>query len=70
MTDLFFESLALQRIDLVARLVTNGKCNDVDRTLAIAWISELAKDLVEKLEEYEQNSPQNEGVKSSGRGLQ
>ena len=69
--DLLFESLALQRIDLVARLVTNSStCNDADRALAIAWISDMAKDLVEKLDEYEQNSPQNEGHQSNGGSLQ
>lgn len=45
-TDLFFESLALQRIDLVARLVTDGRCSVDDQELALEWISELTSSLL------------------------
>ncbi|CQH24976.1 MULTISPECIES: hypothetical protein [Yersinia] len=69
-TDLLLESLALQRIDLVARLVAAGGSTDGDRALAIAWIAELTMDLVVKLDEYEQRIPQNGGCISEGRNLQ
>lgn len=46
MTDFFFESLAIQRIELVARLVANGRCSSDDRELALSWISEMAAELI------------------------
>lgn len=46
MTDFFFESLAIQRIELVARLVANGRCSSDDRELALSWISEMAAEII------------------------
>ncbi|MGI9706902.1 hypothetical protein ACQPL0_03745 [Serratia marcescens] len=46
MSDFFFESLAIQRIELVARLVSNGRCSSDDRELALSWISEIAAELI------------------------
>ncbi|GKW23473.1 hypothetical protein PEC311524_10670 [Pectobacterium carotovorum subsp. carotovorum] len=46
MQDFLFESLALQRIDLVARLVADSECGDADRELAISWIAELTASLL------------------------
>lgn len=66
MQDFLFESLALQRIELVARLVADSECGDADKELAINWIAELTQDLVSKVDEYGKKNPQNGG--ESGRG--
>ncbi|WP_346014727.1 hypothetical protein [Citrobacter sp. S55_ASV_140] len=52
MNDLFMESLALQRIELIARLVASSDCSDDDKEVAISWLSELTSDLVTRLNEY------------------
>nr|WP_124038717.1 hypothetical protein [Escherichia coli] len=52
MNDLFMESLALQRIELMARLVASSDCSDDDKEVAISWLSELTSDLVARLNEY------------------
>ena len=52
MKDLFMESLALQRIELMARLVASSDCSDDDKEVAISWLSELTSDLVTRLNEY------------------
>nr|WP_316992633.1 hypothetical protein [Enterobacter ludwigii] len=52
MNDLFMESLALQRIELMARLVASSDCSDDDKEIAISWLSELTSDLVTRLNEY------------------
>ncbi|EPH3179686.1 hypothetical protein ACH7BS_18165 [Klebsiella aerogenes] len=46
------ESLALQRIELMARLVASSDCSDDDKEVAISWLSELTSDLVTRLNEY------------------
>jgi hypothetical protein len=50
--DLFMESLALQRIELMARLVASSDCSDDDKEVAISCLSELTSDLVTRLNEY------------------
>jgi len=50
--DLFMESLALQWIELMARLVASSDCSDDDKEVAISWLSELTSDLVTRLNEY------------------
>lgn len=52
MNDLFMESLALQLIELMARLVASSDCSDDDKEIAISWLSELTSDLVTRLNEY------------------
>ncbi|ANG92199.1 hypothetical protein A8A57_07215 [Lelliottia amnigena] len=52
MNDLFMESLALQRIELMARLVASSECSNDDKEVAISWLSELTSDLVTSLNEY------------------
>ncbi|MND98797.1 hypothetical protein D3C80_911620 [compost metagenome] len=52
MNDLFMESLALQRIELMARLVASSDCSDDDKEVAISWLSELTSELVTRLNEY------------------
>ncbi|EOU9602609.1 hypothetical protein ACOJCO_000240 [Cronobacter dublinensis] len=51
MNDLFIESLALQRIELMARLVASSECSDDDKDVAIS-LSGLTSDLVTRLNEY------------------
>jgi len=50
--DLFMESLALQRIELMARLVASSDCSDDDKEVAISWLSELTSDLVTRMNDY------------------
>ncbi|MFJ5341782.1 hypothetical protein ACIPSD_22120 [Pectobacterium sp. CHL-2024] len=69
MQDFLFESLALQRIDLVARLVADSECGDADRELAINWIAELTRDLVSQVDEYGKKNP-HDGGESGGGALQ
>ncbi|GKW31370.1 hypothetical protein PEC730217_01500 [Pectobacterium carotovorum subsp. carotovorum] len=69
MQDFLFESLALQRIELMARLVADSECGDADRELAINWIAELTRDLVSKVDEYGRKSP-HFGGESGGGALQ
>ncbi|MBM7356719.1 hypothetical protein VUJ45_18270 [Lelliottia amnigena] len=52
MNDLFMESLALQRIELMARLVASSDCSDDDKEVAISWLSELTSDLVTRLNDF------------------
>ncbi len=52
MNDLFMESLALQRIELMTLLVASSDCSDDDQEVAISWLSELTSDLVTRLNEY------------------
>lgn len=52
MNDLFMESLALQRIELMGRLVASSDCSDDAQEVAISWLSELTSDLVTRLNEY------------------
>ncbi|HFV9238106.1 hypothetical protein ABKV24_01760 [Enterobacter mori] len=52
MNDLFMKSLALQRIELMARLVASSDCSDDDKEVAISWLSELTSDLVTRMNNY------------------
>lgn len=44
---MFMGSFALQRIELMARLVASSDCSDVDKEVALSWLSELASRLNE-----------------------
>ncbi|WP_337046918.1 hypothetical protein [Serratia nevei] len=68
MSDFFFESLAIQRIELVARLVSNGRCSSDDRELALSWISEMTTTLAADVDRQLQKRPQDGGVNSGGGG--
>ncbi|AVE51854.1 hypothetical protein C5188_00115 [Serratia liquefaciens] len=68
MTDFFFESLAIQRIELVARLVANGRCSSDDRELALSWISEMTTTLAADVDRQLQKRPQDGGVNSGSGG--
>ena len=52
MNDLFMKSLALLRIELMARLVASSDCSDDDKKVAVSWLSELTSDLVPRMNEY------------------
>jgi len=67
-SDFFFESLAIQRIELVARLVSNGRCSSDDRELALSWISEMTTTLAAEVDRQLQKRPQDGGVNSGGGG--
>jgi hypothetical protein len=67
-TDFFFESLAIQRIELVARLVANGRCSSDDRELALSWISEMTTTLAADVDRQLQKRPQDGGVNSGSGG--
>lgn len=49
MNDSCMESLALQRIELMTRLVTSSDCSDDDKEVAILWLSELTSELVKSV---------------------
>ena len=66
MQDLFFETVAFQRIALVAKLVSNGVCSGDEKDLALAWLCELTSELGKKLDEYEKESPQCGGISRGG----
>ena len=68
MADFFFESLAIQRIELVARLVANGRCSSNDRELALSWISEMTTTLAADVDRQLQKRPQDGGVNLGGGG--
>lgn len=53
MRDFFFESLAIQRIELVARLVANGRCSSDDRELALSWIAEMTSKILSDINDAE-----------------
>ena len=40
------ESLTIQRIDMIARLVADERCTNDDRELAVCWIAELTTGLL------------------------
>ncbi|HID8401929.1 TPA: hypothetical protein ACXIJH_002207 [Serratia marcescens] len=67
MRDGFFQSLAFERVDLVARLVAGAPVKPGDHELAIAWIAEMTTAIVERQQE-EEKCPQGGGVKSGGGG--
>ena len=60
MADLFTESLALQRVDLFARMVAyvvgDGVCSEEDKEVAILWFAELTRELTKKIDDFEKSS--------------
>ncbi|WP_279026855.1 hypothetical protein [Gibbsiella quercinecans] len=68
MRDSFFQSLAFERVDLVARLVAGAPVRPGDHELAIAWIAEMTTAIVEGQKNAGER-PQNGGVESGGGAL-
>ncbi|KAA6046660.1 hypothetical protein F3I35_10295 [Pantoea sp. Bo_7] len=56
MQDLLEESVQLQRIDLVARLINAADCKRSDKELAVAWLAELTTCLLSRLDEYDRTA--------------
>lgn len=56
MRDLFHETLALERIEMITRLVSVGKSEVSDKELVVDWVAELSADLLKKLDAYEESS--------------
>ncbi|WP_240528410.1 hypothetical protein [Kosakonia sacchari] len=46
------EQVMLERVELIARLVTEGMCQGKDREIALNWIAELARDNLIKNESF------------------
>lgn len=65
--DLFFETVAFQRIALVAKLMATADCSEDEKDVALAWLGEMTQELGRKLDQYEKKRPQN-GGDSGGRG--
>ncbi|RCW99898.1 MULTISPECIES: hypothetical protein [Kosakonia] len=42
------EQVMLERVELIARLTTEGMCRERDLVIALNWIEELAKDTLLK----------------------
>jgi len=53
MRDYFLESMKLQRIDLFMKLVAASDCSEVEKQLAIQWVSELTDELMRKVRSHE-----------------
>ncbi|MBF7993407.1 hypothetical protein [Rahnella laticis] len=49
MQDLFFETIEVERIELITRLVSMNQCDCHDKELALDWVAELSKKLLEQL---------------------
>lgn len=65
--DLFFETVAFQRIALVAKLMATADCSEDEKDVALAWLGEMTQELGRKLDQYEKKHP-HIGGGSGGRG--
>ena len=65
MQDMFFETLTVQRMAMMSRLVSVSDCDQEDKSLALAWLAEMNAELLKSLLEAEKKSPQ-EGGSDSG----
>jgi hypothetical protein len=50
MRDFFIETIALERIELITRLVSLNQCEVHDKEVAFDWVAELMADVVNDLE--------------------
>ncbi|WP_082022424.1 hypothetical protein [Enterobacter sp. Bisph1] len=57
MQDLFVETLTTQRIGLLLKLVALSDCTGSEKDLAFSWLTELAPDLENRLENFELKNP-------------
>ncbi|VTQ57154.1 Uncharacterised protein [Campylobacter jejuni] len=64
MRDLFFETIAVQRMEMMSRLVSIGICNHEDKAIALDWLAELNAELLENLRQAEKKNPQGGGSDS------
>lgn len=70
MQDLFFETLTTQRIGLLLKLVARSECTGSEKDLAFGWLTELASELENRLENFEIKNPQAGGGLQGGGGFQ
>jgi hypothetical protein len=68
--DLFLETVAFQRIALVAKLMATADCSEDEKDVALAWLGEMTQELGRKLDRYEKKHPHNGGDSRSGGCLQ
>lgn len=47
-----YEKVILERVELIARLTSEGLCRDKDREIALNLIAEIARDTVLKNDEF------------------
>ena len=64
MQDLFFETIAVQRMEMMSRLVSVGACNQEDKAIALDWLAELNAELLKNLIEKDKKNPQSGGIDS------
>lgn len=50
MRDFFIETIALERIELITRLVSLNRCEAYEKELVLDWVAELMADIVGNLE--------------------
>lgn len=70
MQDLFFETVALQRIILFTKLVSSGECTEDEKNIAIAWMGELTAELEQRICGLKSKNPHDGGGSDGGRSLQ
>ncbi len=68
--DLFFETVALQRIILFSKLVSSSDCTEDEKNIAIAWMGELTAELEHRVCEFKNKNPHDGGCSDGGRSLQ
>ena len=57
MQDMFFETLTVQRMAMMSRLVSVSDCDQEDKSLALAWLAEMNAELLKSLLEAENKNP-------------
>lgn len=57
MQDLFYETIAVQRIGVLAKLAVHSDCSCDEKDMIFSWLIELSADLEKKLLAYEVKTP-------------
>lgn len=70
MQDLLFETIAAQRIGLLAKLAALSNCSGDEKDVIFSWLIELSADLEKKLDSYELKNPRSGGVSQCGGSFQ
>lgn len=70
MQDLFFETVTVQRIGLLLKMVTRSDSTSSERDLVLNWLTELASDLESRLENLEIKKSQHRCVSQSSERFQ
>nr|WP_071983317.1 hypothetical protein [Klebsiella variicola] len=69
MQDLFFETIALQRIALFTKLVAKSNCSSDEKNVALDWLDELTTELVGRVDRIECKAPRPGGASCGGRAF-